>query len=372
MKKSITAICVLLAMFVSAQTPSYIPINGLVGYWPFTGNANDASGNGNNGTVQGAQLTTDRFGDVNKAYSFNGNDTITVVNPVLLPTGNSSFTISVWFNSTSWLYRGTVIGWGLGSGAGSEANYIRTDENGGLLHYFWLNDLFASTSNLSGSWHHTLVTFNGSQRVIYIDGLLVSSDVSGAVNVSTTPISIGAQQSDPGGFCGSCGFNGKIDDIGIWNRALTPQEISSIYNGIDTASPCTVFDTITVFDTVSVTVYDTTHITIYDTTHVSVTTTDTLVIDFNTGLAPPNNSNTLKVYPNPTKDHLVINNGNLSSMTGYSIKVTNALGQVVFNQPVNQQQFYIDLSNWGGSGTYILYVIDGQQTIRETKEIVLQ
>jgi hypothetical protein len=47
--------------------------NGLVGYWPFCGNANDVSGNGYNGTVNGATLTTDRFGVANKAYSFDGN-----------------------------------------------------------------------------------------------------------------------------------------------------------------------------------------------------------------------------------------------------------------------------------------------------------
>ncbi len=44
------------------QIPSYVPTNGLVGWWPFNGNANDESGNGNNGTVNGASLTSDRFG----------------------------------------------------------------------------------------------------------------------------------------------------------------------------------------------------------------------------------------------------------------------------------------------------------------------
>lgn len=364
MKKTITILTVLLYSFTYSQTPNYVPTNGLVGYWPFSGNANDASGNGNNGTVQGALLTTDRFGDTNKAYSFNGDDTITVVNPISLPVSNNSFTISVWFNSISWLYRGTLIGWGLGSGAGNEANYLRTDENGGLLHYFWLNDLFASTSDLSGSWHQAIVTFNGNQRVIYIDGSIVNSGMTGTVNVSSTPITIGSQQADPAGICGSCGFNGKLDDIGIWNRVLTQQEITALYNGADTTSPCTVYDTtyVTVYDTVKV----------FDTITTTISVTDTLLIDFATGIAPPNSSNTLKVYPNPAKDHLVINNGNLAAMTGYSIKITNALGQVVFNQPVNQQQFYIDLSSWGGTGTYILYVIDGQQTVKETKEIVLQ
>ena len=82
---------------VMAQVPSYVPTNGLVGYWPFNGNANDESGNGNNGTVNGATLTTDRFGVANKAYNFDGiDDFIDFVNSSV-PTGVSSRTISLWF-----------------------------------------------------------------------------------------------------------------------------------------------------------------------------------------------------------------------------------------------------------------------------------
>ena len=55
--------------FIS-QIPNYVPTNGLVGWWPFTGNANDLSGNGYNGIVNGATLTTDRFGNNNQAYNF--------------------------------------------------------------------------------------------------------------------------------------------------------------------------------------------------------------------------------------------------------------------------------------------------------------
>ena len=76
-----------------AQVPNYVPTNGLVGWWPFNGNANDESGNGNNGTVNGATLTTDRFGNVNKAYSFDG-----VNDFLLIPSDITDFSISLWFN----------------------------------------------------------------------------------------------------------------------------------------------------------------------------------------------------------------------------------------------------------------------------------
>jgi hypothetical protein len=58
---------VIAPLSLSAQIPSYVPTSGLVGWWPFNGNANDECGNGNNGTVNGATLTTDRFGVANKA-----------------------------------------------------------------------------------------------------------------------------------------------------------------------------------------------------------------------------------------------------------------------------------------------------------------
>jgi hypothetical protein len=55
-----------------AQIPNHMPTNGLVGWWPFTGNVNDLSGNGHNGSVNGATLTADRFGVANRAFSFDG------------------------------------------------------------------------------------------------------------------------------------------------------------------------------------------------------------------------------------------------------------------------------------------------------------
>ena len=90
-----------LATISIAQTvPTYVPTNGLVGYWPFNGNAKDESGNGTNGTVNGPLLTTDRFGNSNAAYNFDGIDDYVEIlhNPSLnLPNG----TINLWFKTSS-------------------------------------------------------------------------------------------------------------------------------------------------------------------------------------------------------------------------------------------------------------------------------
>ena len=83
-----------------AQVPSYVPTSGLVGYWPFIGNANDESGNGNNGTVTGATLTADRFGNSNSAYSFDGQSYIRVPHNQNYNFGIGNYTLSVWANKS--------------------------------------------------------------------------------------------------------------------------------------------------------------------------------------------------------------------------------------------------------------------------------
>ena len=90
-----------------AQVPTYVPTSGLVGWWPFTGNAIDSSGNGHNGTVTGATLVSDRFGNFSSAYFFNyshwswgsGGDEIYIPHTSTLAPTN--LTVSVWAYRTS-------------------------------------------------------------------------------------------------------------------------------------------------------------------------------------------------------------------------------------------------------------------------------
>lgn len=108
-----------------------------------------------------------------------------------------------------------------------------------------------------------------------------------------------------------------------------------------------------------------------DTTFISVT--DTLIINANlTGINPPNNINTIKVFPNPTNDHITIDNGTYANMNGYQIKIMNSLSQIVFQSVINQQQFYIDLSTWTGNGIYFVHLIDAQSNTIDIRKIVLQ
>ncbi|MFM7911758.1 MAG: cohesin domain-containing protein, partial [Bacteroidota bacterium] len=83
------------------SVPSYVPTSGLVGWWGFNGNAQDGSGNGNHGTVNGATLTSDRFGNQNGAYLSNSSSTNSITGSCSnLPSGNNPRTISIWYNAT--------------------------------------------------------------------------------------------------------------------------------------------------------------------------------------------------------------------------------------------------------------------------------
>jgi hypothetical protein len=137
---------------------------------------------------------------------------------------------------------------------------------------------------------------------------------------------------------------------------------------------CIHYDTVTVQDTLITQVYDTITTTIYDTVTVTnyTTVTDTLIINATLGLPAPNNQNTILVYPNPASDHITIDNGNYTSMAGYTIKIENATGQQVFQSIINQPQFYIDLSSWTGNGLYYIHLIDPQNNTVTIRKIVLQ
>jgi hypothetical protein len=120
-----------------------------------------------------------------------------------------------------------------------------------------------------------------------------------------------------------------------------------------------------------VTKYDTitTKITKYDTIKVM----DTLVINATlSGISAPNNTNRIIVYPNPAKDHITIDYGIFSRMSGYTVKITNTLGQTVFSSPINQQSSFINLSTWTGKGVYYLQIMDPSSNMIENRKIVLQ
>ena len=101
--------------------------------------------------------------------------------------------------------------------------------------------------------------------------------------------------------------------------------------------------------------------------------TDTLIINtLLSGINPPENSNTIKIFPNPAHTYINIDYGNYLSMSDYQLKIENSLGQQVFQTTISQQSSFIDLSTWGGNGVYFVKIIDPQSNIIENRKIVLQ
>ncbi len=211
---------------------------GLVGYWPFCGNANDVSGNANNGTVNGATLTTDRFGNANSAYSFDGVDDFIESSNFCYNNGDLDQTVSVWFNptsNTSTIGPGQTFfntaphnGFGFGySYIGNQSIYIFKNSDPGVSAWNIASNITFNTPTINlNSWHHALVVKQGLEYKFYYNGNLVGNLVSTINPIQyLCKIRFGAITC-----CQPEVFNGKLDDISLFNRALSPTEITQLYN----------------------------------------------------------------------------------------------------------------------------------------------
>jgi hypothetical protein len=223
-------------ILIFLRLPGQLP-SGYVAGWPFCGNASDISGNGHHGTVSGAVLTLDRFGQANSAYSFNGmSDFISM--PTAIINGTVSRSISFWARSL-----GTSIAVGYGTGDASPSGGIfQVVFNYNCQGVGFDNSQAAiirsgSTVN-NGQWHHIVAVMNSSLSVqvnsvsIYVDAVLQSntvctiSDVTSTVNSNGLfPAVIGKSSNSSQRF-----FYGDLDDFYLYNRALTPAEVTQLFN----------------------------------------------------------------------------------------------------------------------------------------------
>jgi hypothetical protein len=216
-----------------SQIPNYVPSNGLVGWWPFSGNANDLSGNGNNGTLNGPTLTTDRFGQSNKAYSFDGiNDFISLPNIIPVQLG----TISFWFQTNSSNEQILVYQANQSSenGFGTANQNVIEDHTGislGGAAYVFDNAngtvYYHPTVLILNQWYHMAVAYNNSTAFCYLNGTLIYTlDISSETANNLPTMTYIGRPNWATRF-----FSGKFDDLGVWDRVLTQQEITNLYNG---------------------------------------------------------------------------------------------------------------------------------------------
>ena len=242
----------------TCKLPSNFQTN-LVGYWPFCENANDVSGLSNNGTVNGAVLTTDRFGNTNSSYIVKDSFIRTQNHSNLTP---NTFTYSFWvFANTAHILPQEGIEQNSFMGVGTNNCVIHPNHgscygdaytNAGSGIFVGTNGIFivehshnyvkvalSKAINLIG-WNLITIVYQNKLPQLFVNGLYISSGQIGNRNIyastgfdnttfadySKSGFGAGLNGKDDNGYK----FDGKIDDIGIWNRALTSSEIQQLFN----------------------------------------------------------------------------------------------------------------------------------------------
>lgn len=303
------------ALFLSINTgygqlPSNVPTEGLIGFWSFTQNANDDSGNNQNGAVTGAVLTQDRFGNENNAYDFSCELASEARIDIDLnePSQTNGLTVSYWViradgdNSCGSTGR-TLEFWN------NENQYecqFQNIESKSYVSHTLANGEFL-VMNLepieSNVWTHIVYTHNSQVGRYYIDGNIVGEVALVGEPHIATDMAIGRMNHPAYDE-----HEGLLDDIGVWNRVLTQQEITDLYES-------------------------------------EVLST--------TGA---NYESNINIYPNPANDQITIDFGNLDNVEDWNIKIINILGQEVLSHPMNTDKINVsELSK----GVYIIRISDG-------------
>lgn len=246
------AMAIAMSTVVEAQTPNYIPSEGLVGWWPLDGNALDGGSFENHGTVSGAVGTTNRYNEASGAMAFDGIDDHIVVAdaPSLQITGN--LTISLWYTTPGptgnyqtfltkrsggqWPYSfGLSHYYGGGGCPGELDKYVTGRRNNGSEYDLRVTE----KTYVSNQWTHAAMTIENDVVTFYENGLPIGSTCFGD-EFFVSPIDQGAPLTF--GTC-NCGLTemmtGSLDDIGVWNRALSPVEITTVFESIVIVEGCT-------------------------------------------------------------------------------------------------------------------------------------
>lgn len=332
---------------ILSQLPYYLPSDGLVGWWPFNGNANDESGNGNDGIIVNSMLCQDRFGNESAAFDFNSTDG---EEKYIRCLNNETFifntyTISVWFRVSEDFdpnkqginsFGGGIIQKGCDYDFCGSTYRIYVHSPWGLVADNWVNDdcfsrVYVDTTIYSSqySWNHVVSTYDGESNKLYVNGIL-SNELPqfGYLTQNQNDIIFGGWFNYTGEECEfTKSFSGKIDDIGIWDRCLSDEEINKLY----------------------------------------VTTNQTTL-----SLTSEFESNRISIYPNPTTDIININLDNLSKFEGGKVKIMSMSGQIVYEENITQSKITLSVADRFSKGIYIVTTTDSDGNILSNEKLVVQ
>jgi hypothetical protein len=211
-----------------------------VAYFPFNGSANDVSGNGNNGTPTTPTLTVDRFGNADSAFNFKADvdSKITVPNSPSLQF-DSQFTISLWvkFNQPwsghvedlAWKASGTFssyTGWEVAVNQDNGVNYLLFGvlNPGNVQNDSYIFGDFGGA--WLGHWRNIVAVQSNGISLLYLDGNLVATENNGGLSTaSPAEFIIGGSIHPVSGA-----YNRDIDDVRLYNRALSAAEVASLHS----------------------------------------------------------------------------------------------------------------------------------------------
>jgi Concanavalin A-like lectin/glucanases superfamily/FG-GAP-like repeat/IPT/TIG domain/FG-GAP repeat len=222
---------VALSLALSARGQSFLT-NGLVAYYPFNGNANDASGNGNNGTVQGATLTTNRFGVPNSAYLFDGVQSKIQVPETLFGPSNAAYTVSAWVTTDNGPYIQQQLIYEKSTQNGEMNMVIQSGDFGFSANLVGSGFAYVSTPLTSNSVTHLVGVYQqGQSLALYTNGVLATNmpiPNSTLYQESGYPLdsALGIYDYTPAPYFG---FHGHIEDFRVYTNALSALQVQELY-----------------------------------------------------------------------------------------------------------------------------------------------
>ena len=314
MKKQIL-FTVIAIIGLATATMAQMPVtDGLVNYWGFNGNANDSIGH-KDGVTYNVTLTTDRFGNPNKAYAFNsqteGYISVSYNNMLL----ESTYSVCAWYKTVNPSIVNQCI-------MNSHNSSTLTPTFCMYYHMVNFNYTYFAGSNMSPigapsindtNWHYVVCSYEDYKSKFYVDNVLVDSNESiGAYGIFDI-LYFGKYQS------ANTEFNGSLDDIAIYNRVLTQQEITQIY-----------------------------------------------LYNGPTGITTNTKENDFVIYPNPASNNVNVKIN--TSLIGSQYTITDQLGRNVLTGKLTAETSVIELGNLA-NGIYLLRVGENiQQTFKVVKE----
>jgi len=226
------------AIIAGEAKTTALPISlndGLIAYYPFDGNCMDLSGNENNGTIKGANLITDKFGILDHAYSFQDNAIDHILLPHNILNNLQTFSFSAYLSIESFNNSNNLVSCARSDNDNSFViQYNQVEGNGWRLLFG--NSLFEFEPNSvmdDKQWHHIVIIKQIGIGKLYVDGIKIGNDLTlpeNRLQIDPGGLIIGQDQDCIGGcFVVNQGWEGKVDELRIYDRALSEDIINELY-----------------------------------------------------------------------------------------------------------------------------------------------